>query len=238
MRSLLLVLTAIILSFTGVNAQTGVIKGSIITSDGKPAEQVNVAIKELKTGSISSAAGEFIMTGLKTGTYALIISYAGLQTQRKQVSVNKDDTSFVNFTLLENRDELEEVIVVGTKTFNERTSSIGKANIKPMDLPQSSVIIGTHVLERQQVLRVSDLLQNVSGVYIVSTTGGAVQEIGGRGFSYGSSNTFKNGIRYNNNAMPEISSLERVEFLKGSNAILYGNVKAGGAINLITKKLK
>jgi iron complex outermembrane receptor protein len=97
-------------------------------------------------------------------------------------------------------------------------------------------VVGIDMLERQQSLRISDVLQNVSGVYMVSNTGGAVQEIGGRGFSYGNSNTFKNGVRYNNNAMPEMSSLEKVEFLKGSNAILYGNVTAGGAINLVTKK--
>src|SRR6185503_16545196 len=141
-------------------------------------------------------------------------------------------------TLFENRSELEEVLVVGTKTLNEKIPSLSKANIKAMDIPQSTVVIGKQTLDRQQVLRVSDVLQNVSGVYIVSTTGGAVQEIGGRGFSYGSSSTFKNGIRFNNNVMPEMSSLERIEFLKGSNAILYGNVTAGGAINLVTKKPK
>jgi iron complex outermembrane receptor protein len=38
--------------------------------------------------------------------------------------------------------------------------------------------------------------------------------------------------------MPEISSLERVEVLKGSAAILFGNVTAGGVLNLVTKKPK
>ncbi len=35
--------------------------------------------------------------------------------------------------------------------------------------------------------------------------------------------------------MPEISSLEKVEILKGSAAILYGNVAPGGIINMVTK---
>jgi len=34
--------------------------------------------------------------------------------------------------------------------------------------------------------------------------------------------------------MPEMSALERIEVMKGSSAILFGNVAAGGVINLIT----
>src|SRR5205085_10609162 len=39
-------------------------------------------------------------------------------------------------------------------------------------------------------------------------------------------------------AMPEMSSLEKVEVLKGSAAILYGNVAPGGIINMVTKQPK
>lgn len=240
MRSLvsIIILTVSILTSFTTNAQTGTIKGHIVSSDGRPAEQVNIIVKELKIATVSSPAGQYRFDNVKPGFYTLIISYTGLKTQWRQVSVNAGDTAILDLALIETSNELEEVIVTGTKPLNEKTTSLGKSAIKAMDLPQSTVVIGRQVLERQQAVRISDVLQNVSGVYVVSTTGGAVQEIGGRGFSYGSSNTFKNGIRFNNNAMPELSSLERIEFLKGSNAILYGNVAAGGAINLITKKPK
>ncbi|HET6996233.1 MAG TPA: TonB-dependent receptor, partial [Chitinophagaceae bacterium] len=231
-----IIITIFNLISPGISAQTGSLKGNILTSDGTPAEQVNVTIKELKKTTTSSVNGHYIFSDIRPGTYTLIISYSGLQTLARQVSISDGETTVLDVTLLENRTELDEVVVVGTKALNEKTTALGKAGIKPMDLPQSTVVVGKQVLERQQAVRISDVLQNVSGVYLVSTTGGAVQEIGGRGFSYGSSNTFKNGIRFNNNAMPEMSSLERIEFLKGSNAILYGNVTAGGAINLITKK--
>jgi iron complex outermembrane receptor protein len=49
---------------------------------------------------------------------------------------------------------------------------------------------------------------------------------------------FKDGSRINSGVMPELSSLERVEILKGSAAILYGNVSAGGIINMVTKQPK
>jgi iron complex outermembrane receptor protein len=38
--------------------------------------------------------------------------------------------------------------------------------------------------------------------------------------------------------MPEVSSLESVEILKGSAAILYGNVSPGDILNMIAKKPK
>jgi len=240
MRALIpALLTGIVnLICSGANAQTGIIKGNIRTSDGKPAEQANITLMELRTSTSSNATGQYIFSNLNPGTYTLVTSYTGLPKQRKQVSINNGDTLTVDITLIQDPAEMEEVIVVGLKTMNERTSSLGKSGIKPMDLPQSTVAIGKQVLERQQAVRMSDVLQNVSGVYIVSTTGGAAQEIGGRGFSYGSSSTFKNGVRFNNNVMPEMTSLERIEFLKGSTSILYGNVTAGGAVNLVTRKPK
>ncbi|HYJ37965.1 MAG TPA: TonB-dependent receptor, partial [Chitinophagaceae bacterium] len=81
-----------------------------------------------------------------------------------------------------------------------------------------------------------DALMNVNGVYVYGTTGGSQEEIGARGYAFNSSNTFKNGVRYNNGIMPEMSALEKVEIMKGSAAILFGNVAAGGILNLVTKK--
>ena len=38
--------------------------------------------------------------------------------------------------------------------------------------------------------------------------------------------------------MPEMSSIEKLEFLKGGSAILFGNVAPGGIMNIVTKKPK
>ncbi|WP_460501038.1 TonB-dependent siderophore receptor, partial [Hymenobacter agri] len=131
---------------------------------------------------------------------------------------------------------LTEVTVTGAKSLNQRVVSAGKMPIAPLDNPQATLTIERPVLEQQQALRLSDVLANVAGVYVMGATGGTQEEIASRGFAYTSANTFKNGVRYNNGIMPEVSSLERMEVLKGSAAILYGNVAAGGILNLVTKK--
>lgn len=139
-------------------------------------------------------------------------------------------------TLTKSSLELKEIEIIDAKSMNEKPVTIGKVAIKPLDLPQSTAVIEREILEQQQTLRVSDVLKNVNGVYIMGATGGYQEEIAGRGFSFGSSNTFKNGIRFNNAGMPEMSGIERMEVMKGSTAILFGNVTAGGIINLTTKK--
>jgi iron complex outermembrane receptor protein len=150
---------------------------------------------------------------------------------------NTDDYLAFNDTVKNRKGEvLKEVII--TSNLQKLPVTIGKSPINQMDLPQAAAIITSKTLENQQVNNLTDLLKNANGVYIMGTTGGYQEEIASRGFSLSSSNTFKNGIRFFNGMPLETSGLERAEFLKGSAAILYGNVAAGGILNLVTKKPK
>lgn len=220
------------------NAQSSDVKGYIQTSDGKPAASVNIQLKEIKKGVVSNEDGTYVIPNVPQGNYTLIVSFVGLQTQQKNITVPPTASQDYNFTLVENQNELKEVIVTSIRNSNEKTVNIGKLPIKPMDLPQSVASVGKDVIERQQNLRLSEVLTNVTGIYMMSNTGGSQEEFAGRGYAYTNSNTFKNGARYNNNIMPEVSALEKVEVLKGSAAILFGNIAAGGVLNLVTKKPK
>lgn len=166
-------------------------------------------------------------------TLALLISTISFS----QETTNYDELYASNDTVKNKKGEiLKEVII--TSNQQKAPVNIGKSNIKPMDLPQATSLINHATIQNQQITSISDLLKNVNGVYIMGTTGGYQEEIASRGFSLSSSNTFKNGIRYFNGMPVETSGLEKAEFLKGSAAILFGNVSAGGILNLITKKPK
>lgn len=215
---------------------TGLIRGRVLTHDGKPAAEVTLLLRETNKGTTSTEDGFFALGQLPAGTYTLVASHVGLQTVEKTIQIGEGLVYEIELVLFENARQLQEVQIRTTRSLNERPLGIGKVNIRPMDLPQSTLVVDRGVLERQQALRLSDVLANTSGIYQFGNTGGYQEEIGGRGFSYGSSNTFKNGVRFNNAIMPELSALERVEILKGSNAILFGNVAAGGVLNLVTRK--
>ncbi|MCW3101824.1 MAG: fhuA [Bacteroidetes bacterium] len=216
--------------------QNGSIKGKISTSEGKAAEYVNVGLVGTKKWAATDQGGQYTITDVPAGKYTLKVSTVGLQGQAKDIEVIAGESLTVDFLLPENTQQLQEIVIEAAKSNNERPVAIGKIAIRSLDLPQSIAVIDKATLEQQQSTGLTDVLKNVNGVYLMGNTGGTQEEIAGRGFAFTSSNTFKNGVRYNNTTMPEITALESVEIMKGSSAILFGNVAAGGIINLVTKK--
>jgi iron complex outermembrane receptor protein len=218
--------------------QTGQLNGIVFNGAGEPAPFVSVQVKEIKKGVVSDESGAFSFSGLKANTYTLQASFVGYKTLEQIVTIEEGKTLNLELELFENAEALKEIVVRGYLSQNDRIASIGKLVARPMDLPMAIQTIDRQVLEYQQVNSMQDVLMNTNGVYIMGNTGGYQEEIAGRGFSFGSNNTFKNGARFLNSMIPEVSSLEKVEVLKGSAAILFGNVSAGGIINLVTKKPK
>jgi len=230
----------VLILLTGITtfAQIGSIKGKITNLNGEGIQFVNIALKNSNQGTTSNEDGDFLIKNVKVGNQTIITHFVGLKSVELNLKITENQIVAVEFQMTEACNELSEVTVSGAQSANERTVNIGKIAIKPMDLPQAIATIDRTVLERQQVLRLSDALMNANGLYVMGTQGGYQEEIGGRGFSFNSSNTFKNGARYFNGIVPEMSSIERIEIMKGSAAVLFGNVAAGGILNLVTKKPK
>lgn len=132
--------------------------------------------------------------------------------------------------------QIEDINMHKTGNPNTARPLSSKSNLTIMENPQPVAIVTHEIIEQQQAKQLSDVLQNVNGLYITSSRGNSQDSFGGRGFNFGNDNIFKNGARVNSGVFPEVSGLERVEVLKGGNAMLYGNVAAGGVVNLITKK--
>ncbi len=219
-------------------AQKATVSGKVLSSDGKPVENVNITIKETRQTTLTKADGSYIIPFSKECTCSLVISYVGLKTQEKKVVLQNNQDLEVNFKLDQSAAKLEEVVVKSYKSLNARPVSVGKIAIDPMDLPQSMVVIGQGVIRDQQALRLSDVIKNVNGVYLATARASTQENFSARGYAFSSYNLFKNGSRINSGAMPEMSSLETVEVLKGSSAILFGQVSPGGIVNMVTKQPK
>lgn len=217
--------------------KSATIKGIVNTSDGIAAASVNIGIVGSNRAAISEEDGTFIIKNISPGTYILRASYMGLEAQEKTVTVAENQTVELRFSLLVNSERLTEVTVTGGSN-NQKAVSIGKADIKSMDLPQSISVVSSRVIGDQQASRLSDVIKNVNGVALGSSRGSTSENFFARGYSLGSNNYFKNGARYNSGSIPEVSTLEQVEVLKGSAAMLFGNVSGGAIVNLVTKKPK
>lgn len=145
-----------------------------------------------------------------------------------------ENTSTANDTVKNKKGEiLNEVIV--TKNKEPKPVTAVRSGLKPMDNPQAVQAIGSEVIEQQQAIRLSEVVKNANGVYVSSARGGAQESFFSRGYDMSANNMFKNGFRYNSGSIPDVSGLEKVEFLKGGSALLFGNVAPGGILNLVTK---
>ena len=150
-----------------------------------------------------------------------------------QETKNNEDLYAENDTVKNRKGEILKEVIVIAKPKNQPT--IVRSGIKPMDLPQSVQIITGAVIEQQQSVRLSDVIKNANGVYVGSARGGAQESFWSRGYDMTANNMFKNGFRFNGGSTPEVASLDKVEILKGSSALLYGNVAPGGILNMVTK---
>lgn len=157
----------------------------------------------------------------------LLVSIQAFSQEKQEIDV---DFYFKSNDTIKN---LKEVAVIGNS--DKGKSSINRAGIKPLDLPQAIQVIGNEIIFQQQSIRLSEVIKNANGVYVGSARGGAQESFWSRGYDMSANNMFKNGFRFNSGSIPEVSSLEKVEILKGSTALLYGNVAPGGILNMVTK---
>ena len=213
-----------------------ILSGKITDETGLPVSKVNIDIKELKKIIQTDIRGKYLIQNIKPGTYTLSISHIGRKKQLHSISIYQNEVA--DFVLANDAKRLSEIVVMGAQTMNHGLTNVGKASIKPLDLPQSVAVVGNETLKQQQSLRLSDVVKNVTGVSLGSTKGSMRQIFYLRGYPLSCDNLFKNGSRVMPCAMPEVSSLEKVEFMKGSTAALYGQVSPGGIINLVTKQPK
>ncbi len=218
--------------------QKGAIVGQVKSKDGHATEAATVSVKELNKSTLTDGNGEFRFGSLNAGNYTVIVSYLGTSPIEQTVQVSANASSKINVSLSENTSELKEVTVTSYNSINNKSVSVGKSGIAARDLPQSIQIIGRQVIEDQQVNRLSDVMKNVNGVALGANRGAVNENFFARGYSLGTNNIFKNGMRASTGSMPEASTLESVEILKGSAALQYGGVTGGAVVNMVTKKPK
>src|SRR5690349_19124528 len=98
-------------------AQTGSISGRI--TDSKSGETIigaNVLIQDSGIGSPTNVEGKFSISNVKPGSYNLVISFITYKTHIiPDVVVEAGKISEVNVAMIEDAQELEEIVVQGTR---------------------------------------------------------------------------------------------------------------------------
>jgi len=216
--------------FNTISFAQATIKGKI-TSDGLPLQHANITLKNTKNAIVSNETGNYNLNKVLPGNHEIIVSYIGLKTQTKKITVTDTTEIALDFDLKENN-TLDEVVITGTlKAVSRLESPVPVEVYKPT------------FFKKNPTANIFEALQNVNGVRPqlncnVCNTGDihinglegpyTLVLIDGMPIVSGLSTV------YGLSGIPN-SLLERIEIVKGPASSLYGSEAVGGLINIITK---
>jgi outer membrane receptor protein involved in Fe transport len=206
-------------------AQTGKVQGTVTEApSGDPLPGVNVRLENSTFGAVTDVDGQYVIVGVRPGTYAVVFTYLGYRTERREnVRVNIDLTTTIDVRLREGEDVAgEEIVVEATPPAVRRdvTSSEARVTSETLDrLPvqELSQVIGVQagITERGGLHirggRSSEVLYMVDGVPVTDAYDGsqAVQV--------------------------ENDGIEELQVISGTFNAEYGNAMSG-IINVVTKE--
>ena len=116
-----------------------------------------------------------------------------------------------------------------------------KTDLPLRELPQSVRVVTRQAIDDLGATKLDDVLDYVGGVSRQNNFGGLWDNIAIRGLP-GNENTgmatLLNGFSSNRgfNAPRDLAGVERIEFLKGTAAALYGSSEPGGTLNIVSKQ--
>ncbi len=143
MRPLLL---SLLLCFVGfqMSAQTLEVKGNVVDSSGGPLPGVSIVVENSTIGASTDFEGNFTITGVEQGQ-TLVFSYLGFITQRVVVS----NADFLNITLAEDTQSLDEVVVIGYGTQKVSNISGAVSTVKAESIEKLSTTRAEDALQGQ-----------------------------------------------------------------------------------------
>ena len=162
----------------------------------------------------------------KTLTIYTLASMALIaQAQEKKMYTNFADTTF----------NLQEVVV---HTNRKARPQVTKLDVPMKYLPLSVNSLEAGSLEIRGIRNIQEATRFMPGIRI-QTSYGAFQQISVRGFDHAV--MMVDGIRDERSAInnsypiPDLSSVESIELLKGPASVLYGHSAVGGILNIVRK---
>jgi len=228
-----------------VAAQTpGLIAGVVRTPDSIARGARVVLSGNTSRTSTADSAGHFVFPDVPPGQYLLVASLEGFSPTTIGATVRGGDTVTLAI-LLGGPPQLAEVTVTAPRnpTYLADSATGGtKFPVPLLDLPQDVAVVTRALIDDRAITNTRDLTQNVSGVIALPGYDGGGQNEADfmfRGIPSSSiNNTLRDGFRDFALLTPrDLSSVERVEFLKGPASVLYGSVGSiGGLANFVTKK--
>lgn len=228
----------LLFSATAFAQVTGSIKGTVQTSDNKPAEGVSITIKGLNRTTIADNNGVFTIKKVPNGNFTLIVTLVGYNDIEQNVTVDSGETATVNINLSLSNNQLNQVVVLSNKSAfkTNRVSSSLRLQSPIIEIPQNIQVITGKLIQDQQIFDMLEgVTRNVSGATRVEHWDNYAN-ITMRGSQV---SAFRNGMNVSTTWGPlteDMSMVERIEFVKGPAGFMLANGNPSGFYNVVTKK--
>ena len=235
------ILTAIVLSISfifsiGAAAQSKTdanIVGHVVelgTDDHLPG--ITIAIEGTAFGATTDASGHYAIRNLAPGTYTVQARCIGYLTATERVTVNRNQTVELNFTITPDAFNLDQVVVTGNRSEvrrRESSSLIGVVGAPTFELVSANSLADG--LCFQPGVRVENDCQNCGFTQVrINGLDGHYSQILMNSRPVFSALTGVYGLEQ----IPA-NMIERVEVMRGGGSALFGSSAIGGTINIITK---
>ena len=209
--------------------------GHVTGSDKEHIPYINVSIKNTTVVTVTDATGHYFFKNLKEGRYTLVVSGVGYITEEKSVTVIKNKTQEVNFSIKEDVLNLNEVVVTSNRSSELRTEApviVSTISSKQLGITQSNVL--GEGLNYCTGLRFENDCQNCGFSQIrMNGMEGPYSQI------LINSRPIFSGLAgvYGLELIPS-NMIERLEVVRGGGSALYGSNAIAGTVNLILKDPK
>ena len=230
MKNIILLIVCLI-SVASTKAQNFIVKG-VVESNGVKVQNATLRFLALQRSTQSDELGAYGFVNIASGKYQVRISAIGYQPKSIALEIASD--TVINFSLEEQKEALNEVVVTGT--YKE---------VNRLESPVPVEVYSAKFFKKNPTPSIFDALQHINGVRPqlncnVCNTGdihingleGPYTMVMIDGMPIVSSLSTVYGLSGIPNAL-----IERVEIVKGPASSLYGSEAVGGLINLITKEV-
>ncbi len=216
----------------------GVLKGRVIDSENLSLPGANVILKNTTLGTVTNQNGDYSIVDLLEGSYEVQVSYLGYGSVTHKVSIEKGETSTLNFKLGETTIESLEFVVIGDRL---------KGQAKALNQQKNNANI-TNVVSSDQIGRfpdanIGDALKRIPGVTMQNDQGEA-RDIIIRGMAPHLNSVTLNGERIpsaegdNRNVQMDLIPSDMIQTIEVNKAVLpsMDADAIGGSVNLVTRQ--
>ncbi|MGV6830648.1 MAG: TonB-dependent receptor domain-containing protein, partial [bacterium] len=213
------------------------VSGTVIAEDGLPVPGANIIIEGTTTGAVSDFDGNYELTTDLSGAQTIVVSYVGFATIKQEVDLNGRSLT-IDFTLKEEQNSLEQVVLTASSTFRSQK-----------DTPMSISSLKQEEITKLSANSQADILRSIPGITAEGGGGETATNLFVRGLPSGGQYVF-NPLQYD--GMPLMSTFglnssahdvyarpdigfKGVEFVRGGAAVLYGAGSVAGIINYTSK---